>query len=389
MIQATLTVFVKEIVDALRDRRSLVAALLFSFLGPLAVGGALDAVARRGAESPAPELAVAGAERAPSLVAFLTIRGAVVIPAPADPEAAVRNGRIAVVLSVPEDYARDVRQGRPGKLELLYDSSRDRSRKPVDRARGLIAEYGAQVRTLRLLARGISPDVATPVSAEERDFATPRSRAALALAMLPIFLLAAAFVGGMNVAIDTTAGERERGSLGPLLLCPVSTQAMALGKGLAAAVFGLLAIALTLGVALAVLGAWPAAGIGRSPVLAPAQVPLLLAVLAPLAPLAGALQMLVATACRSFKEAQTYLSLLLLAPMLPGFVLAFYALEPPPALAAVPVLGQQVLLDLAMRGRPVAATLLEAAAVTAILAAGACVYATGRLLRSERIVLGR
>jgi sodium transport system permease protein len=389
MIEAAFTVFGKEVLDALRDRRSLVAALLYSFLGPLAVGGALDALARRAAQNPAPELAVAGAERAPSLVRFLESRGAVVVEAPADVDEAVRRGTLEVALRVPEKYAEDFRKGRPARVEVIYDSSRERSRSRVDRARSLVGEYGAQVRMLRLLARGMSPELAIPVSAEERDFATPQSRAALALAMLPIFLLAAAFVGGMNVAIDTTAGERERGSLAPLLLTPVSPQAVALGKGLAAGLFGLLGVALTLGFSLLVLGAWSVPGLGRQPVLSAGQVPLLLAVLAPLAPLAGALQMLVATSCRSFKEAQTYLSLLLLGPMLPGFILAFYTLEPPAALGAVPVLGQQVLLDLGMRGRAPAPGILAAAAIAALLAAGVCIYATGRLLRSERVVLGR
>jgi sodium transport system permease protein len=388
MIRAALEVFAKEAVDGLRDRRSLVAALLYSFLGPLAVGVALDSLARRETREAPPEIAVSGSERAPSLVRFLESRGAVVIEAPADPSAAVRAGDLDVALVVPEAYPKEFRAGRPAEIRILYDSSRRGAKARLDRTRGLLAEYGAQVRTQRLLARGLSPEAAAPVAAAEQDLASAASRAALALAMLPIFLLVAAFVGGMNVAIDGTAGERERGSLGPLLLCPVPAGSVALGKGLAVTLFGLLGVVMTLMFTLIVLGAAPAAAPGRGG-LEPAELPLLLAVLAPLAPLAGSLQMLVATLCRSYKEAQTYLSLLLLAPMVPGFATAFYGIEPAAGWSVVPVLGQQLLLERVLRGEAPGAGLPAAAGLAALGAAALCVRATGRLLGSEHIVFGR
>ena len=158
--------------------------------------------------------------------------------------------------------------------------------------------------------------------------------------------MVAAFVAGMNLAIDATAGERERASLRPLLLCPVPTRALALGKGLAAATFSGLGVLLTLAVTVVVLGAAPGAGARLSVGLR--DLPILLAILLPVAPLAGALQMLVATFCRSYKEAQTYLSLLLLLPMVPGFAVALYGVELTARASLVPILGQQMLLEAAL-----------------------------------------
>jgi sodium transport system permease protein len=389
MSAKALAVFFKESLDALRDRRSLGSALIYSLFGPLVMGFALASLAPRDDPGRSLDLAVAGAERAPSLVRFLEANGVAVLPPPADVRAAVRSGDLDLALVIPGSYAGDFRASRPARLELVHDASRNDLRRPVQRVRELVERYGTQVAGQRLTARGVSPAVARPVRLAELDLSTAASRAALALGTFPIFLMMAAFIGGMNVAIDATAGERERGSLEALLVHAVSRADLAAGKWMAAAAFNLLGVGVTVLVSFLVLR-WDRLERLDVPVaLSGGDALRILALLIPLALFAPALQMLVALFARSFKEAQTYLSLLLFVPILPGFVFTFQRIGTEPWMHGVPMLAQQVLISDLLRGKAADPALLALAAAATLAAAVLCVAVTARMLNHERIVLGR
>lgn len=381
-----LTVFHKELRECLRDRRALGASFLYAIFGPVVVGLALTAVARSSDPNEPLRLALAEAERAPSLVHYLQGEGVEITAAAADPFAAVKNGSCDLLLRVGEDYGEDMVALRPARLELYYDGARAASRRASSRARSVLEGYGRTLTGPRLVARGVSPQVVRPFDLEARDLSTPAARAAVVLAMLPIFLLTAAFVGGMNVAIDTTAGERERGTLEGLLMRPVPRWGLAVGKWLAAAVLNGAVVTLTLLIAGWVLRGERLQALEVPLGLGGRETLLILAALLPLAAFAPALQMLVAIFARTFKEAQTYLSLLLFVPVLPGFLLAFDALEPAPWMGLVPIIAQQLAITDVLRGEIV--TLLLPGLLT-LLATALAVYITGRLLHHERIVLGR
>jgi ABC-type Na+ efflux pump permease subunit len=140
------------------------------------------------------------------------------------------------------------------------------------------------------------------------------------IGMMSVFTLVAAFVGGMNVAMDTVAGERERRSLLPLLMNPVRRREIVLGKWLAVGLFSFAGLILNLAgfaIVFASAGMHPSAGVPR----------LLLAVTAgilPLALLAASLQLLISTVCRAAKEARTYLSMLVFLPMGLGMFQVFF-----------------------------------------------------------------
>ena len=205
--------------------------------------------------------------------------------------------------------------------------------------------------------------------------------------MLPIFLMMAAFVGGMSTAIDVTAGERERGSLESLLLFPVSRVALAGGKWMAAVVVNLLVVVATLVVSVAVLRSPKLDGLGFRFADDFGSLALWLAILLPLTLLGPALQMAVALFSRSFKEAQTYLSLLVMAPALPGLVFAFRSVEIESWMRWTPIVGQQIALEDALRGEALAwASHLGLLAVTCLLAF-ACVALVSRLLDHEKLVV--
>ena len=113
-------------------------------------------------------------------------------------------------------------RARPAPVKLVSDVTRDSARPKVARVRNLIAGYSQMVGGLRLITRGVAPLVATAIRIEEIEVSSSQQRLATQLSILPLLLVLAALTGGMQIAIDSTAGERERGSLEPLLLNPVS-----------------------------------------------------------------------------------------------------------------------------------------------------------------------
>jgi sodium transport system permease protein len=205
-----------------------------------------------------------------------------------------------------------------------------------------------------------------------------------ALALLPAFLMVTAFTGAMNIANDSMAGERERGSLEPLLMNPVSLSDLVFGKWLAVCAFSLGGVVLTLGIALAVLYATP-----LSARMHPSALLWMLAVAAPLVPFAAGIDLAICTFARTPKEGNSYLGVVLLAPMLTGMLAEFFPVRLRAAIAAVPLLGQQRMLSALTRGEiPHVAWLVLSGACLMILGAAA-VAATGRLLRYEKVVFGR
>jgi sodium transport system permease protein len=381
----------KELVDAARDRRAVVMALLFPLLGPAVLAMTLSLVARttRGAEETPFELAVAGRENAPNLVSFLESSGVVVVPAPADPERAVRAAERDLVLVIPPEYGARLRAGRPAPVRLVLDDSRQSAQVSIARARRLIEGYGRQLGLQRLLARGVHPGLTEGVAIETVDLATPQSRAALLLAVMPYFVVLALFAGGMSIAIDTTAGERERQSLEPLLLNPVPRWCFVAAKVGATAAFAAAALAETLVGFGLVPHALPLERLGFSVRLEPAVLLRVFALALPLVVFVSCLQIVVAARARGFKAAQASLSLLMMIPVLPGMMLAFLPVKLAPWMALVPTLSEQLVVARLLRGEPVggpfvASAMLATAAWAALLAAAAV-----RLFRGEKLVFGR
>jgi len=367
-------VFAKELVEGVRDRRALVAALFFPFLGPALLALMLFLVSQssRRADEVGVDLPVAGRDHAPNLVAFLE-QGARVVPAPADPEGAVRRGEVDVVVVVPPDFGEALRAGRPAPVKLVTDESRPQSRPAAAAAEHLLAAWARQTAAQRLVVRGVHPAVVEPLAVERVDVSTPASRAASLLATIPFFLVMAVFTGGMPVAIDATAGERERQSLEPLFAAPLPRSSLVLAKMAGASVFSSLALLETaVGFTLVPL-ALPAR-LGFSVHLDLAVLGRILGLSLPMVLLASALMVTLAARARNFRAAQTTLSLLMLVPALPGMAIGLLSARPPPSLYAVPFLGEQLVITHLLRAEAVgpaqaglsaAATLAAAALVAA------------------------
>ncbi|MFC4729134.1 ABC transporter permease [Coralloluteibacterium thermophilus] len=354
VLAALAAVTLKELRDLMRDRRTVVIALL---LGPLVmpalmlgIGGMMAKRMTAQMEKPL-ELPIVGAERAPNLVAWLEGQNVRPKPAPEDPEAAIRDQAEEVILRISETYADDWRAGRPALVEVVHDASRQDSNIPVARVEALLRAYGDTTGTLRLLARGINPAVGRPLLVSRSDLSTPESRRGMALSFLPYLLILSAFLGGAYLVIDVTAGERERQSLEPLLATPAARGAIMSGKIAAAVVFGLASLALTL-IAFK-LGAQVAPGLGRMlDVSLPAMLKMLV-VLVPLVLLGCTLITLISASVKSVKEAQSYLSLLMFLPIVPTIVLMVNPVRNQLWMFAVPLLSQNQMLTKILRGEAV------------------------------------
>jgi sodium transport system permease protein len=195
------------------------------------------------------------------------------------------------------------------------------------------------------------------------------------------------FIGGVYLAIDTTAGERERGSLEPLFANPLPRAGFMLGKYLAALFFTLVAVLVQLAT-FKLMFVSVGAGQGFAKVLGPGATLGTFAVAAPLAALAVAVQVIIATVSRSFKEAQTYLGLLPLAPAMPGLALVFLPLVPQGWMMAVPTFGQTLLFGQLVRGEPIAfGHALIASGVTLVLALVLLALAA-KLYEREELIFG-
>lgn len=383
-------VFSKEVRENLRDRRTMMSTFLLGpLLGPVlfaVLAGFMISMEAERAEKPL-ELPVVGAQHAPNLVAWLKQHGVQIKPAPAEPEAAIRNRDAEAILRIGPDFGKAWQAGKSAPLELMYDPSRQTALQAITRSQGLLEAYSRQMGALRLLARGVNPEVIAAVQVRQLDLSTPQSRSGLIMSTLPYLLFLTLFMGGMYLAIDTTAGERERQSLEPLLVNPLRRGEIMFGKVCASAAFALASLALSLLLYLVSFRIVPLEQLGMKLALDLPGIALLFLLLCPLAFLAAAVQTALAAFAKSFREAQTYVSLLMLVPALPTLFLAVNPIKPAMWMYAVPFFGQNFLIERIVRGEPLPLLPALVASTCATLAAVLSMWVAGRMYYRESLAV--
>ena len=380
----------KELKDWSRDRRSIMTVLISSLLAPGIIGVMFTQLASTQRQLEDVKLPVVGAEHAPALIDWLKQQSGIeIVAGPDDPQEAVRSRKEEVVVVIPEDFAADFRASKPAQIRLVSDGSSQRSRPKIQRVRGLLQRYGSEIGSLRLIARGVSPIVASPVQIEDVEVSSAQQRAAMILGFIPLFVMIAAFTGAMGISTDSTAGERERGSIEALLVNPAPRGAIASGKWIAGTATAMLSVLVT-GTLLVVLFRYiPLQDLGIRFRLGPSQLIGFLAVVLPLCPLIVAIQMYVATFAKSFKEAQSYLSFLMMAQMVPGMMATMNATATKAWMYYVPWIGQQTLLTDVLGHKPIHPLVFVVVGVVNIVLAVVATRATAGLLHRERIIFGR
>ena len=380
-------VFHKEIVDALRDRRTLATVLLSSVLmGPLVLALLSGLVASMEERADKRVVVTVGIEHAPTLRNFIERQTFRIEPAPDDYEAQLRKSSLGdPVLVLEADFEQRLERGDVPEVVVVSDSSNRQAEAGSGRLMRLLDGFNRERGGLTLALRGVPGSLLQAVEPQERDLASTRSRAAQFTSMLPFFVLMAVLYGALHAALDTTAGERERGSLEPLLANPASPLALVLGKwGAVAAVAMLIAL-------LSVLSFLPARLLIRSETLrslfifGPAEAASFLAVLVPLAAGLSALMMAVAIRCKSFKEAQASTTVVILVVSLLPLVSLFNQSGEKPWFLWIPALAQYTLMNRVLRGEaPGVGDVLLPLAVSLLLA-GACLAFIARRLRAAAV----
>jgi sodium transport system permease protein len=385
-----LVVYLKEVRDALRDRRTMLMVFVASILtGPVFLVLLAQFFTSIEEKSSVLKVRIAGIERARALVNFLERNDVQIEAAPPDYEIRVREGRLDAVIVVPKDFDERFLSGDNARVEIVYDDSRADSRPGINQAERLLQAFNRETGTLRLMARGVSPDLVAPVKVERVNTATPRQRGAQLLFLIPMFAIMAPLLGGMTVAIDSTAGERERGSLEPLLANPVEVWRIVIGKWLASWSFAAAVSALTLGGFVLAASLYAGKRLAAFLTFGAPEFTSFMILAIPFAAMTTSLQLLVCTYGRTYREAQTYATYLsTVVPFVPVLVF-FGGLKDATWQLFVPVLAQQMVFTRIVRGEAVVMEDWLVPSALSFAVAAVCIALVGRLLRDEKIIFGR
>jgi len=382
--QAMWTVFVKELKDALRDRRTLMAVFVSSIaMGPLMLVALSTLVGKFEKRAEAREIVAIGLDAAPTLRNYIERQTFTIKRAPADWEAQLKDSKLGdPVVIVPADFEDALAHGQAPRVQLVYSSANQRAQGGVAVIGRLLQGFDQEQASLRLIARGVAPAALTVTRIDEHDIADTAARAAQMTGVVPIFVLMAVLYGSVNAAMDTTAGERERGSLEPLLATPASRGAIVVGKWGAAFALGLLIAVLSC------MSFLPAQSLLRSESLSAmfrfgwAEAAWFITVLAPFAAALSALMMAVAIRCKTVKEAQANNVVLTMAVSLTPMIGLFNQEGESPWNLWVPPLAQSALMNRVLKNVPIspldfAPGVVVCSAVTAL----ALVFVTRQLTR--------
>ena len=387
-------VFRKELLDSLRERRAMMSAFVFGpLLGPALFAAIIGFVVNRQVDESLQPIAVPtiGAEHAPNLMGHL--HGSLIDVEPrrfADVEAlrdAVRSGDVEVGLVVDEGFAPGLRSGAPARLWIVADASNSANQVAESRLRAALWAYSRIVGSNRLRLRGVDPSVTQPLAVLTDDVSTPSGRAILILGMMTYFLIFATLLSGIQVALDTTVGERERGTMEPLLTLPVPRSSLVIGKYATALLF----MAVSLGVAIGSFGVvarfLPLAEIGMSANLGLAVCLCIYFAMLPFVAFGAGMMMAVASYAKSLREAQTYTGLAMMVPALPIVVVAMNPLQPSLAWMLLPSLSQHQLVIGLVKGEPTTAVHVAMSVASTLLLGALCVLAAVQRHRSERLLI--
>lgn len=379
----------KEIVDNLRDRQTVFYALLFGpVLLPLLLGGSLVASFKQLTIDfdEVTTLSVVNPDKAPTLVEFFYSNNIDVVGAPSNVQSSVRNGETLVVLEINDDFGEALREGSPAPLTMHVNNANKDSVKAARRINAVLNVYEQTLSNLRLQHRGIDPTVFDSLNIVQNDVSSEGANGQLLASILPFLFIMSMVMGGFYLAIDTTAGERERQSLEPLLSLPLSRTSVVMGKYAATVCFVLLSSLLTAISIYSLFKLFPVEIMGGQVRFDGATVTYAYFLVSPLIPFISALLISVSAITRSTKEAQTYLGLLMVIPMAPFFLLQFLNIRSTLISMPLPMLSQYQLLESAVLGDSIPAQHIVLSVVGTLTATAILLWLAARLYRREKLL---
>ncbi|WP_041420494.1 ABC transporter permease [Shewanella violacea] len=381
-----MTMVRKELIDAARDKRSVMAGLYYAIGTPLMMCGMFMLLIGQMSSPKDLNIKIDNIDNAPDLVKYLSSQGITHGDSHSTDDQGEPLDVKDIRLVISEDYAAQMAKGLSAEVTLIADNSNEKLQNSIRRLERNLRTYSAEMGSLRLIARGIDPRVVQPIKVKIEDQATADSKGGVILGVATMTMIYAVFISGMNLAIDTSAGERERNSLALLLSHPVSTRSIVLAKVFAVTVFAMLGLLLTLIISKISYAYVPWHELGFTVNISTDFILLMLLIGLPIAMMAASLQLFVSFMAKSFKEAQSYLTLVLIVPMMLSMA-ASYNIAPE-TLQWLPVSGQQQALIAFIKGREIPMLQLVLSSVVTLIIALGLTFAMERSLKSEKIVFG-
>lgn len=348
-----LTVVKKEIIDNLRDKRSLFFSILYGpvllplmFMGPM-----LFSFDKYNIDfDEAKEIHVAQADNAPNLIEYLRQHNLDAISAPDDFKEKIQAENILSVLEVSAAYAEDFRGGNAAHVMLYFNHDNSESEKEYRQVKSVLENYSREIAALRLRARGLDGNLHEALKIVDKNLAKDEAGQKNISYLIPFLLLFSMMMGGFYLAVDTTAGERERGSLEPLLSLALSRSTLVVGKYFAIWFFVFLSCVLPCITSLALFQLPMVKEIGFFVNFTALNFSKTLMIMVPLTFLLSGFLMAVSSFAKNTKEAQTHLGIAMMIPMLPFFAMQFLNVKASSVVFFTPLISQFKLVEFVFSG---------------------------------------
>ena len=313
-IKVVAIVLRKELLDMFRDKKT----IIFSILLPLIlipaisffIGGSVTNEAKKVEKNISINLLDEGKS---DFGEFLKKQKNIKLVESKDINKDLSKGKILVSIVIPKDFDSNIKSGNKSSITLSYDNTSSNASMAVSIINSYITSYSKNIVSNRLVAKNINPEILTPISVEEKTLENKEQGQGKMMAslLIPIFLMLYSFVGTLGPAVDLGAGEKERGTLEPLLTTKASRTMLLWGKFLAITIMGII-ISLASMMSIVIAATQENGMFGNiknaSFKITPTIVIILILIPILTTMVFGAFELAISIYARSFKEAQTYLS---------------------------------------------------------------------------------
>jgi len=375
----------KEYKEAFRDKRALMGAMMMAVMAPIMIFALSKTMIKEMVATPPIYVQVIGAEYAPKLIKAFEKENILLFSAVPEDDKRIWQER-NIELKIPESFAKDMIEGKTIDVTLSTDYSEKAIKAPIRRIKEAINTYARVIGYKRIIVRGIDVRLLKPINIVEQDTAEPSSNAMFITMILGLYLLMTAFMSGLSVAIDSSAGERERNVLEMLLCQPVSTLKIVIAKLCCASTISVIGVVLTLLLTSFSVSFVDLSKIGATFSLAAYQVLVILILLIPISFFASALQLFVSFGAKSFKEAQSTVTMIIMLPAMVPVALMFID-DKPKWLDWLPVSGQSLLMEDLFKGSAINWLEVIATGGVTIAITVALVLVLATKLKSEKVVM--
>jgi sodium transport system permease protein len=345
-------VYRKELTDSLRDRRTVISMIVVPiFLMPVLTIflGALSARLIGKALLQVPPVMVIGGEDSPQILAALhALQDVQIVPATPDYAQQIIDKKIRAAVELPPDFDAMIARGDTAKVRIDIYQGEINSGFSADKLQKFFRDFRERTIRERLDVRHLPENLAEPILVEETNVAPPEKVSGVVLGgLVPYFVIILALTGTMYPAMDLTVGEKERGTIETILCSPVSRTSLVLGKflmvltaSLSTAALAIASMGLTLLAAGHMVGGLSQlSGMGLQFHISPGAVIWVFVMIVPLAVLFSAALLAISLFAKSFKEAQSYLSPLIIVVIAPAIVSILPGVELNAGLSLVPILN--------------------------------------------------